>query len=96
MEYLDRLAEESVKEAIEKLVTDGKRPSSRSVPPEARQLLLQKGRGRVSQADADKRVPQAIQRLKDRKEIKAPSAPYNDWVVIDYRRPAPADSSSKP
>jgi len=94
MEYLDRLAEESVKDAIAKLVADGKRPNSQSVPPEARRLLLQKGRGRVSQADADKRVQQAIQRMKDRKEIKAPNAPYNDWAVIDYRRPAPADSSS--
>jgi hypothetical protein len=95
MEYLDKLAELAVKEAIAKLVADGKRPYSQNVPPEALRLLLEKARGRVSPADADKRVPQAIERLKDRKEIKAPNAPYNDWTVIDYRRrPAPTNSSA--
>lgn len=85
MEYLDKLAEAAVKEAIEKLVTEGKRPHSRSVPPEARQLLVKKGRGRVSQADAEKRVDQAIERLRVRKEIKAPRAPHNDWALISYK-----------
>ena len=95
MEYLDKLAEESVKEAIQKLVTDGKRPSGRNVPQQARQFLSQKGRGRVSPSDAEKRVQEAIQRMKDRKEIKAPTAPNNDWVVIGYQPPSPADSSSE-
>jgi len=82
VEYLDRLAELAVKEAIESLVAEGKRAYSQSVPKEAGRLLLQKGRGRVSQRDADKRVQQAIERLKARKEIKAPTAPYNDWVLM--------------
>lgn len=82
MEYLDRLAEESVKQAIKDLGERGERPSSKSVPPAACTILLAKGRNRVSQADAQRRVQQAVGRLKERREIKAPSAPYNDWAVI--------------
>lgn len=85
MEYLDKLAETVVKEAIEKLLADGKRPHSLSVPAEAERLLVHKARGRVPQADAQKRVQQAIDRLRDRKEIKAPRARYNDWALISYK-----------
>jgi hypothetical protein len=92
VEYLDKLAEASVKEAIQALVANGKRANSYSVPPEARQLLRQKGRGRVSQSDAEKRVQQAIERLKERKEIRAPKAPYNDWALTG-RQPPPAATS---
>jgi len=92
VEYVDRLAEVSVKEAIESLVVAGKRAYSQNVPTEARRLLLQKGRGRVSQADADKRVQQAIERLRERKEIKAPGAPYNDWVLMGQPTKKPAES----
>ena len=83
MEYLDKLAEEAVKQAIKDLRERGERPYSKNVPPEARDILLAKGRNRVPQADAERRVQQAIARLKDRKEIKAPTAPYNDWALID-------------
>jgi len=93
MEYLDKLAEASVKEAIQSLVADGKRAYSQSVPKEARRLLLQKGRGRVSPADADKRVQQAIERMRERKEIKAPRAPYNDWALIGAAPKTPAESA---
>ena len=85
VEYLDRLAETLVKETIQSLATSGKRVNSRNVPPAAQHLLQQKGRGRVSESDAQRRVTQAIDRLRERKEIKAPTAPYNDWGVIDYR-----------
>ena len=96
MEYLDKLAETSVKEAIQALVAGGKRAYSQSVPKEARRLLLQKGRGRVSQADADKRVLQAIERMRERKEIKAPRAPYNDWALMGAPPPkAPAESGER-
>ena len=84
MEYLDKLAEEAVKDAIKGLLVNGKRPYSGSVPPEAQRLLREKGRNRVSQADAEKRVTSAIDRLRVRKEIKAPRAPYNDWALIGY------------
>jgi hypothetical protein len=80
---LDKLAEEAVKQAIRDVRERDERPSSRSVPPEARKILLSKGRHRVSAADAEKRVQQAIARMKERKEIKAPSAPYNDWALIE-------------
>ena len=94
MEYLDKLAEECVKQAIKALLEGGTRPSSKSVPPEARKILVSKGRNRVSEADADKRVQQAVVRLKERKEIKAPSAPYTDWAVIGDA--APGTEAAKP
>lgn len=92
MEYLDRLAEEAVKDAIKALLAGGKRPYSGSVPPEAQRLLREKGRNRVSQADAEKRVTAAIDRLRERREIKAPRAPYNDWALIGHVPPK-ADAS---
>ena len=95
MEYLDKLAEEAVKDAIKGLLAGGKRPYSGSVPPEAQRLLREKGRSRVSQADAEKRVNGAIDRLRLRKEIKAPRAPYNDWALIGHVPPKEADESPK-
>lgn len=94
MEYLDKLAEMAVKEAIQSLVAGGKRTNSQSVPKEARRLLLQKGRGRMPQADADRRVQQAIERMRERKEIKAPRAPYNDWALIGASSPKPPAESA--
>jgi hypothetical protein len=92
VEYLDRLAEVAVKEAILKLRTAGARPCSSNVPAEAQQLLVQKGRARMSKADAEKRVRQAVERLRERKEIKAPTAPYNDWAVIGHETPPTAQT----
>lgn len=95
MEYLDKLAEAAVKEAIQSVAASGKRANSRNVPNEAQQLFRQKGRGRVSEPEAQRRVSQAIERLRERKEIKAPRAPYNDWEVIDYRSPAAKEASKE-
>lgn len=89
MEYWDKLAEAAVKEAIASVVKDGKRAHSQSVPPVARRLLAQKGRSRLSAPDVEKKVQQAVERLKERKEIRAPIAPNTDWAVID-EAPAPA------
>jgi hypothetical protein len=80
--YFDKLAEAAVKDAIRQLEANGKRPSSRTVPAEARSLLLQKGRKRLGESDAERRVQKAIDRLKERKEIKAPTAPNNDWALV--------------
>ena len=96
MEYLDKLAEVAVKEAIASLVAGGKRAYSGSVPAEAQRLLKAKGRARVSDADGKKRVQQAIERLKERKEIKAPTAPYNDWALIEYQQPQQQPKPNKP
>jgi hypothetical protein len=96
VEYLDKLAEAAVKEAIQKVVADGKRANSQSVPPVAQQLLRQKGPRRVSESEAQKRVAQAVDRLRVRKEIKAPQAPYNDWGVIDYRPAAAKEAAPQP
>lgn len=84
LDYFDKLAEVSVKEAIQQLLSDGKRPSGRTVPNGARQLLRLKGRGRLNEIDAEKRVQQAIERLRERKEIKAPKTPNADWVLIGH------------
>jgi len=94
VEYLDKLAEAAVREAIEKVAADGKRVNSRSVPPQAQQLFRQKAR-RVTESDAAKRVAQAVDRLRERREIKAPTAPYNDWGIIDYRSAAAKESTSQ-
>jgi hypothetical protein len=82
LDYFDKLAEASVKETIQKLTADGKRPSGRTVPTNARELLRLKGRGRVTEIDAERRVKQAIERLRERKEIKAPQTPNADWGLI--------------
>jgi hypothetical protein len=94
VDHVDRLAEASVKEAIEKLVAAGQRPYSQNVPAEARQLLLARGRGRISEAVVEKRVIDAIWRMKERKDIKAPTSPHGDWVIVDRSSPSDAGSQS--
>jgi hypothetical protein len=95
LDYFDKLAEASVKEAIQQLLANGRRPSSHSVPNEARQVLRLKGRGRLTEIDAEKRVKQAIARLRARKEIKAPQTPNSDWGLVDTAGKGPADSPSR-
>ena len=82
LDYFDKLAEASVKEAIQQILANGKRPSGRTVPNDARQLLRLKGRGRLNEIDAEKRVKKAIERMRERKEIKAPLTPNADWGLI--------------
>jgi len=95
VEYLDKLAEDAVKDAIKSLLAGGKRPYSGSVPAEAQRLMREKGRNRVSPAEAEKKVSGAIDRLRERKEIKAPRAPYNDWALIGYTAPKADDSKNR-
>jgi hypothetical protein len=85
LDYFDKLAEVSVKEAIQQLLASGKRPSSRTVPNEARQMLRLKGRGRLTEIEAERRVQQAIERMRARKEIKAPKTPNSDWAMVEPR-----------
>lgn len=82
LDYFDKLAEASVKEAIQQLVAAGKRPSARTVPHDARHLLRLKGRGRLTEIDAERRVQKAVERMRERKEIKAPKTPNADWALI--------------
>lgn len=84
LDYFDKLAEAAVKEAIQQQLANGKRPSGRTVPRDARQILRLKGRGRVNELDAEKRVRRAIERLKERKEIRAPITPNADWGLVDH------------
>jgi hypothetical protein len=93
VEHLDKLAEVAVKEAIAALVAGGKRPNSGNVPPEAERLLKKKGRERMPDADAKRRVQQAIDRLRERREIKASREPHSDWGLIEYE---PQPTSPKP
>ena len=92
VDYFDRLAETSVKDAIAQLAAGGKRPTGRNVPPEATLLLSRKTRSRLTEADADKRVLNAIERLKERKEIRAPKTPNAEWALVDHA----AEESAKP
>lgn len=85
-DHFDRLAETAVKEAIQQLAASGKRADSRSVPSEAQLLVSRKSRGRLTESAAAKRVEQAIARLKDRKEIKAPAAAYTEWALLDEQQ----------
>ena len=94
MDHIDKIAEQAVKEAIEKLVAAGERPYSQNVPAEARQLLLAKGRGRIAQSVAEKKVTDAIWRMKERKDIKAPTSPHGDWAVVDRGPPSDAKSQN--
>jgi hypothetical protein len=94
VDHIDKIAEQAVKEAIEKLVAAGERPYSQNVPAEARQLLLAKGRGRISQAVAEKKVIDAIWRMKERKDIKAPTSPHGDWAIVDRGPPSDAKSQN--
>jgi len=93
VDHIDKLAEQAVKEALQKLMAAGERPHSQNVPPEARQLLLAKGRGRISEGIAEKEVSDAIWRMKERKDIKAPTSPRGDWVIVD--RSSPKDAGSR-
>jgi hypothetical protein len=94
VDHVDKLAEASVKEAIESLIAAGERPYSQNVPAEARQLLLAKGRGRILESVAEKKVIDAIWRMKERKDIVAPTSPHGDWVIVDRSPPSDAGSQS--
>jgi hypothetical protein len=93
MEYIDKLAEDAVRDAIKSLVASGQRAYSGSVPIEAVRILMKNGRGRVSQTVATAKVNDAIERLKTRKEIKAPPARQHDWVLIGHQPPSSAEGS---
>ena len=96
LDYFDKLAEAAVKEAIQALVANGKRPSGRTVPTNARELMRLKGRGRVTEIDAERRVQKAIERLRERKEIKAPHTPNADWGLTgDAAKPADESEERK-
>ena len=55
-------------------------------------LLRAKGRGRLTEIDAERRVQKAIERMRERKEIKAPQTPNADWAVIGSEPKAAAES----
>lgn len=88
MDYIDELAEDSVKEAIECLVADGQRCHSGSVPIEAVRILMKHGRGRVPETLAWAKIDDAIHRLRERKELKAPLERQYTWVLVDQPRKA--------
>ena len=79
--------EEAVKEAIKTLVANGQRAYSDSVPKEAKSILMRNRRARVTPAVAAAKVDQAIARLRERKEIKAPPTRQHDWVVMSQPPP---------
>jgi hypothetical protein len=88
MEYIDKVAEDTVKEAIRSLVTNGKRANGGTVPLEAEQTLMKRARPRISRTQAQDKVQQAIERLRARKEIKAPRDKQHDWMLLSRQPPA--------
>jgi hypothetical protein len=93
MQYIDKVAEDIVKEAIQALVASGKRANGGTVPLEAERSLMKRARPRISPIQAQNKVMQAIERLRNRKEIKAPRDKHREWVLIS-RRPASASESA--
>lgn len=93
MEHFDKLAEESVKQALKDLRERGERPHSKTVPPEAHKVLLAKARNRISHSDAERRVTLAIARLKERKDIKAPATPRAEWALLEPVPKKPPEAS---
>lgn len=79
----NRMAEDAVIQAIEELVSAGKRAYSLSVPVEAQRILLSKERGRVARADALSRIREAIVSLQDRGMIEAHLEPSKDWLICN-------------
>jgi hypothetical protein len=95
MEYIDKVAEDTIKEAIQSLVASGKRANSATVPLEAEKSLMKRARPRLSVAQAQIKVLQAIERLRTRKEIKAPRDKQHAWVLVSRRSAAAAESSGQ-
>jgi hypothetical protein len=94
MEYMDKVAEDVVKDAIRNLLKGGKRANGGTVPVEAERSLMQKARPRVSRIQAESKVQQAIERLRARKEIKAPRDKQHAWTLVS-REPQKAESSGQ-
>jgi hypothetical protein len=95
MEYIDKVAEETVKEAIRSLVASGKRANGGTVPLEAEKALMKKARPRISNTQGQIKVQQAIERLRARKEIKAPRDKQHDWVLVSRQSATAAESSGQ-
>jgi RNase P protein component len=93
MEYIDKVAEETVKEAIRSLGASGKRANSGTVALEAEKALMKKARPRISVTQAQNKVQQAIERLRVRKEIRAPRDKQHDWALVNRKSAAAAGSS---
>jgi hypothetical protein len=90
---MDKVAEDVVREAIQNLIKGGKRANGGTVPVEAEQALMKKARPRISRIQAEAKVQQAIERLRARKEIKAPRDKQHDWVLVS-REPHKAGESA--
>jgi hypothetical protein len=90
---MDRVAEDVVKEAIQSLVKSGKRANGATVPLAAEDALMKKARPRLARTQAQNKVQQAIERLRERKEIKAPRDKQHEWVLIN-REPQRASESA--
>ena len=83
MSVNDKLAEDSVKKAIEELISCGERAYSHSVPGNAVQILISMERHQMTTSEATSRISAAIAALCDRKEIEAPPEPRKDWLILD-------------
>ena len=80
---IDRSAEDSVKKAIEELISRGERAYCHNVPSKAVQILISMERHRITTSEAKSRISAAIIALCDRKEVDAPPEPHKDWLILD-------------
>lgn len=80
-DVFDQDAESAVIEAIEELVSSGKRAYSLNVPLTAEQILIHKGRGRISTAESNSRIKSAISAMMKNGILQAFAEPRQDWIL---------------
>ena len=78
-----KLAEDAVIEAIEALVARGQRPYLHNVPIEAQRIMIFKGRGTITEANASDSIKRAIVTLNNSGKIEAHMEPRKTWRIVD-------------
>ena len=78
-----QLAQDAVIAAIEAIVARGERPHSHNVPIEAQKIMISKGRGTITDANASDQITHAIVTLNDDVKIEAHMEPRKTWRIVD-------------
>ena len=80
----DKIAEDCVIEAIEKLVSQGGRAYVHSVPNKAAELLEASENKSKLDINAWDRIIKAIDSLQNSNRIECHNEPYKDWKIVDH------------
>jgi hypothetical protein len=80
---IDTEAESAIRDAIKALVQSGKRAYSLSVPLAAEKLLVARGEGKITSADASARIGPAIAAMAERGVLEAHAEGRFDWKLLD-------------